>query len=312
MSDTEYYDVLGVSKSASKDEIRKAYKKLARKYHPDVNPDDKEAAEKFKEIQEAYDVLGDPEKREKYDQYGSAYKYAGAGGAGGPEFHWTGGGPGAGPIDLGDIFGEGGFDFRDLFGGGGGRRAQARPRPRKGEDLRTEIIVDFETAAIGGKHDLQYRVAGEPQHISVTIPAGIASGKSIRLAGQGNPGQGGGPPGDLLITVNVAPHPWFKRDGNHILLDLPLTPAEAALGTKVEVPTLQEGRVVLTVPAGTSSGMKLRLKGKGIVDSKTKQRGDQYVAAKIVVPKQLPDAERALYQRLADEHPHDPRAGLWS
>lgn len=306
----DYYQSLGVSKSASQEEIRKAYKKLARKYHPDVKPDDEAAATKFKEIQEAYDVLGDKDKRQKYDQYGSSWKDAGVG-AGGGQHHWAGGGGGGGPVDLDDIFG-GGFDFQDLFGGGRGSRGRAQPRPRKGADLTTEIHVDFDIAALGGKHDLSYRVDGRPQQITITIPAGIESGKQIRLAGQGSPGAAGGPAGDLLITVQVGVHPWFRRDGNNLLLDLPLTAAEAVLGTQVEVPTLEEGPVMLTVPPGTSSSMKLRLKGKGIVDRKTKQIGDQFVVVKIVSPKELTDEERKLYEKLQEAGQENPRTNLWN
>lgn len=310
MPSDDYYQTLGVSKSASQEEIRKAYKKLARKYHPDVKPDDKEASAKFKEISEAYEVLGDAEKRKKYDQFGSAWKHAGAG-AGGGQYHWAGGGGGAGPVDLDDIFG-GGFDFQDIFGGGRSSRGRAQPRPRKGSDLKTEIHVSFETAAIGGKHDLSYRVDGKPEQITVTIPAGMSSGKQIRLAGQGAPGVAGGPAGDLLITVQVGAHPWFRREGNNLLLDLPLTPSEAALGTQIEVPTLEEGPVMLTVPAGTASGMKLRLKEKGVVDPKTKQKGDQFVVVKIVPPRELTDEQRTLYEQLQQTGQENPRKNLWN
>lgn len=309
MPDEDYYQSLGVSKSASQEEIRKAYKKLARKYHPDVKPDDKAAAIKFKEIQEAYDVLGDKEKRQKYDQFGSSWKHAGANAGGGP-YHWAGN-SGGGGVDLDDIFG-GGFDFQDLFGGGRGNRSRAQPRPQKGADLTTEIHVAFDTAARGGKHDLSYRVDGEPQQITVTIPAGIESGKQIRLSGQGSRGAAGGPAGDLLITVLVGAHPWFRRDGNNLLLDLPLTPSEAALGTQVEVPTLSEGPVLLTVPSGTASGMKLRLKEKGIIDRKTKQTGDQFVVVKIIPPKELTDAQRTLYEQLQEAGQENPRTNLWN
>lgn len=303
MSSDDYYQTLGVSRSATQDEIRKAYKKLARQYHPDVKPDDAQAAEKFKQIQEAYDVLGDKEKRDKYDQFGAAWKHAGAG-----AHHWAGD-SGSGPIDMSDLFG-GGFDFQDLFSGGRAR-AQARPRPSKGSDVTLEIQVSFHTAALGGKHDLQFRVDGRLENITVTIPAGIPDGKSIRLAGQGAKGLNGGPNGDLLVTVHVAPHPFFKREGNNLLFDLPLTPSEAALGTKLDVPTLDEGPVTLTVPPGTSSGTKLRLKGKGVISPKTKLRGDQFATVKIVVPQQLTEEAKQHYENLARLDTHNPRANLW-
>lgn len=304
---SDFYQILGVARNATQEEIRKAYKKLARQYHPDTKPGDKEAEEKFKEIQEAYDVLGDKEKRDKYDKFGAAYKYAGAGAEGGP-YNWSGGG-GAGQVDINDLFG-GGFNFHDLFGGG---RAQSRaqPRARKGADLTTEIQVAFETAALGGNHELHYRVDGKPERISVKIPAGLRDGQQIRLAGQGSPGLGGGPPGDLIVTVHVSPHPFFRREGNNLVLDLPLTPSEAALGTKVDVPTLNDGPVTLTVPPGTSSSMKLRLKEKGIIDSRTKQRGDQYLHVKIVVPRELSQDVKQLYEQLSQSDNHNPRANLW-
>lgn len=311
MPSDDYYQTLGVSKTATQDEIRKAYKKLARQYHPDVKPDDAVAAEKFKEIQEAYDVLGDKEKREKYDRFGANWKHAGAQGGPGGQHHWSGGSGGAGPVDIEELFG-GGFDFHDLFGGGRGGRSRTQAPPRKGADLKTAIHVSFETAALGGEHDLHYRVDGSAQQIAVKIPAGIEPGQQIRLAGQGSPGLNGGPAGDLLITVNVGAHPWFQREGNRLLLELPLTPAEAALGIRVEVPTLQEGPVMLTVPPGTSSGMKLRLKGKGLIDRKTKQVGDQFVTIKIVVPKSLSKEESELYDQLQQLDHENPRANLWN
>ncbi|HUG18443.1 MAG TPA: J domain-containing protein [Planctomycetaceae bacterium] len=303
MSSDDYYQTLGVSRSATQAEIRKAYKKLARQYHPDVKPDDAEAAEKFKQIQEAYDVLGDKEKRDKYDQFGTAWKHAGAG-----AHHWAGD-SGSGPIDMSDLFG-GGFNFQDLFSGGRAR-SQARPRPSKGSDVTLEIQVSFHTATLGGKHDLQFRVDGRLENITVTIPAGIPDGKLIRLAGQGAKGLNGGPNGDLLVTVHVAPHPFFKREGNNLFFDLPLTPSEAALGTKIDVPTLDEGPVTLSVPPGTSSGMKLRLKGKGVISPQTKQRGDQFATVKIVVPPALTEESRKLYEQLAQTENHNPRANLW-
>lgn len=307
----DYYKTLGVSREASDDEIRKAYKKLVRQYHPDARPGDKEAAERFKKIQEAYEVLSDPEKREQYDRYGAAFQGAGRGWGGqqGRPFTWTTSGGGAGPIDLNDILG-------DMFGGGGfggfgGAGRQAQPRTRRGEDLQLDIDVPFQVAAEGGSHSLQLRRNGQVERINVKIPPGVETGSVIRLAGQGHPGAGGGPAGDLLLSVNVSPHPWFRREGNNILLDIPITPSEAALGAKVEVPTLAEGKVTVTVPAGTSSGQKLRLRGKGVIDPKTKQRGDQFCVMKIVMHKPVGEPARELYEELARVEPQNPRAGLW-
>ena len=314
MSEKDYYKTLGVSRGASEDEIRKAYRKLARKNHPDVNPDDKDAADRFKKIQEAYAVLGDSEKREQYDRYGAAFE-----GAGGRT--WSSGPGGAGPIDLGDLFG-GQVDLGDLFGGafggrggaasggfrGGTRQATA---PRRGRDLRMEIDVPFQVAAEGGSHALGLQRGSNTERITVKIPAGVETGSVIRLAGQGEPGQDGGPAGDLLLTIRVAPHPWFRREGNNILLEVPITPSEAALGARVDVPTLSEGTVTVTIPPGTSSGMKLRLRGKGVPNRKTKHRGDQFVVVKIVVPKHLDPQARELFEQLQQTVPQSPRAGLW-
>lgn len=312
MSD-DYYKALGVSRGASADEIRKAYKKLARQYHPDANPGDDKAATKFKEIQEAYSVLSDPEQREQYDQFGASFKQAGRGGQ---QFNWGG----AGDVDLNDIlgglfggargFGGGGPGAGGRGGFGGGFGGQARPR--KGEDLRAEIGVPFTVAAEGGNHDLTLRRGDQTERLEIHVPAGVKQGSVIRLAGQGYPGQHGGPAGDLLVTINVHPHPYFRREGNHLVIDVPLTPTEAALGARIDVPTLSEGMVVLTVPPGTSSGARLRLRGKGVPDQRTRQRGDQFVQIKIVVPKPLsPEGEQA-YRQLADAAPLDPRSELWS
>ncbi|MGC1273069.1 MAG: DnaJ C-terminal domain-containing protein, partial [Planctomycetaceae bacterium] len=276
----DFYQVLGVKKDASADEIRKVYRKLSRENHPDVKPDDKPASEKFKKVQEAYAVLGDAEKRAQYDRYGHAFHQAGGGRA--HPWHGAGGGQGgAGPVDLGDLFGEG-IDLSDLFGGfagrggfGGGRRGPGA-RPAKGQDLRTDVTVPFLVAAEGGQHEISLQRAGKTDRITVKIPAGLSDGSTIRLAGEGHPGAAGGPAGDLLPTVHVAPHPYFRRDGNDLSVDVPITPAEAALGAKVEAPTLSEGHVVVTLPPGTNSGRKLRLRGKGIPDRKTGARGDLY------------------------------------
>lgn len=313
MADKDYYKTLGVSRGATEDEIRKAYKKLVRQHHPDRNPNDEQAAETFKNVQEAWDVLGDAEKRAQYDRYGAAFQ--GGRAAGGPQ-GWNPAGGGAGPIDLGDLFG-GSFDLGDLFGGGpqGGfgrssRGAGRPPTPSKGEDARLESTVPFQIAAVGGNHGLQLQRDGETERLNVRIPAGVNDGDVIRLAGQGNPGRHGGPAGDLRLTVRVAAHPWFKREGNNLLLEVPVTPSEAALGARVDVPTLSEGRVTLTIPAGTSGGAKLRLREKGVVDRKSGKPGDQIVVVKIVVPKELDDETRRLYEQLAASQ-SSPRDGAW-
>lgn len=303
MSKRDFYEVLGVSRSASQDEIRKAYKKLARKYHPDVKPADPDAEAKFSEITEAYDVLSDDAKRKNYDQFGHAAR-----GAGGNPFQgYAGGGGGGAQFDLDDILG-GMFGGGNPFGGGG-RRGQ--PRAQRGQDAKAEITVPFTVAVDGGEHSVTLQNGSKSERLTVKIPAGIEEGQSIRLAGQGNPGMGGGPTGDLIVTVHIAAHPWFRREGQNLLVDVPVSPSEAALGGKIEVPTLTEGNVILTVPSGTSSGAKLRLRGKGVKNHKTGDRGDQFVVLKIAVPKDLSDESKTLYEKLAELNPKNPRDGLW-
>lgn len=304
----DYYNVLGVSRSATQEEIRKAFKKIARENHPDVKPDDKAAAERFKAAAEAYDVLGDADTRKKYDQFGANWKHAEKAGQYGGGNPFRSGGPvdvdlrdifgGRGAVDLGDIFGS-------FFGGGGGgvHPGQQAPRPQKGQDIKTSIQIPFQMAATGGSYDLNIN----NQRLTAQIPAGIESGKSIRLSGQGHPGQHGAPNGDLLVTVHVMQHPYFRRDGSNVLVDVPVTITEAALGAKIDVPTLTEGTVTMTLPPGTSSGAKLRLKGKGFMNLKTKQPGDQLAVIKIVVPKEIDERSRELLEELAPLIEDSPR-----
>lgn len=303
----DYYQVLGVSKSASADDIRKAYKKLARENHPDAKPDDAAAAQRFKEVQEAYEVLKDSEKRAKYDQFGhAAFKQSGGRGGG------RSAGPGGGQVDLGDIFG-------DIFGGGGGRGhggfggfgGGRQPQPRKGQDAKTEIQISFNTAALGGTYELSLQKGGQTERLDIKIPAGISHGSAIKLGGQGHPGTGGGQAGDLLVTIKVSSHPYFRREGNNLLVDIPVTPAEAVLGAKIDVPTLSEGQLLMKMPPGTSSGTRLRLPGMGVRDQRTAKNGDQFAVIKIVIPKDVSPEEQALYQQLADLSEKSPRDGLW-
>lgn len=315
----DYYKTLGVSKGASSDEIRKAYRKLARTNHPDAKPNDAGAAERFKKIQDAYDVLNDSEKRKLYDQFGPGFEQMGRGGPGpgGPGAGGFGGfGGSSGPIDLGDLFGRGGIDLGDLFNGsmGGGQatgsRRGRRAAPTRGEDIRATVRVPFTVAVSGGTVDVHIDRGGNGETLGVKIPAGVQEGQVIRLSGQGNPGMRSGDNGDLLMRIEIEPHAYFRREGSNILLDVPVTPSEAALGAKVEVPTLSEGSVVVKIPAGTSTGTKLRLRGKGVTDNQTKQPGDQFVVVKIVMPKSLPEKAKELYEQLAGlETP--VRDGLW-
>jgi curved DNA-binding protein len=310
MSKRDYYEVLGVSRTASKDEIRKAYKKLARKYHPDVKPPDPDAEKKFSEITEAYDVLSDDEKRKNFDQFGHSFRGS-SGPAGGNPFQGFGGGGGGASFDIEDLLGGmfGGGRGGSPFGGGGGRRSQ--PRVQKGSDVKAEITVPFTTAVEGGEYSLTVQQGAKNERLSVKIPAGIDEGQSIRLAGQGNPGSGGGNPGDLLVTIHIAAHPWFRRDGFNLVVDVPVTPSEAALGAKIDVPTLSEGLLVLSVPPGTSSGAKLRLRGKGVRNPKTGDPGDQFAVLKIVLPKELSEEARVLYRQIAELPSVPPRDELW-
>lgn len=311
MSKRDFYEVLGVSQSASQDEIRKAYKKLARKFHPDVKPADPDAEAKFSEITEAYDVLSDAEKRRNFDQFGHGFRGASGGPGGGNPFQGFGGGGASFDLEdlLGGAFGSGGRGGNPFQGFGGGRRGQLRPQ--KGSDAKAEITVPFTVAVEGGEHSLSVQHGSTNERLTVKIPAGIDDGQTIRLSGQGSPGSGGGSAGDLLITIRISPHPWFRRDGHNLLIDVPLSPSEAALGAKIDVPTLTEGEVVLSVPPGTSSGAKLRLRGKGVRNPKTGDRGDQFVVLKIVLPKDITEEARALYQQLAELPSTDPREDLW-
>lgn len=308
----DYYQILGVSREATQDEIKRAYRKLARKYHPDVSKE-KNAEEKFKEVNEAYEVLKDPEKRKAYDQLGSQWQQ-GAGGFQPPpgweeQFGFKGGG-----------YTEGGFgDFSEffdaLFGGGRthGRRGGFRMR---GEDLHAQVSIDLEDAFHGTTQTLTLnvpqvdpasgRLVDKHKRLQVRIPKGIQEGQKIRLSGQGAPGMGGGPAGDLYLEVHFKPHRWFRLEGKNLHLDLPITPWEAALGAKVAVPTL-EGKVELKIPPGSQTDKKLRLKGKGLAGNPP---GDQYVILKIHTPPADTDEKKRLYEQMATVMPMNPRQGM--
>jgi DnaJ-class molecular chaperone len=301
----DLYEVLGVKRDASEEEIKKAYRKLARQYHPDRNPGDKQAETRFKEVQGAYDILGDKAKREQYDRFGFAgpgpgpggFGGAGGHGGGGRTFHWEGGVPfgGAGGIDLESIlrqFGGGGMgqDVEEVFGPRTRGRAR-RPRPAETE---SEITIPFDTAALGGSVSLNI----DGREVAVKVPAGVVEGKKLRLAGQAPDG------GDLLVKLRIAPHPYFRREGSNLILDVPLTITEAALGTKVDVPTLNGTRLSVKVPPGTSSGARLRLRGKGIAG------GDQYIEIKIVAPAPADERSRELLEEFARRNPQNPRAHM--
>jgi molecular chaperone DnaJ len=395
-SKKDYYEILGVKKSASTDDIRKAFRKLARKYHPDVNPGDKTAEEKFKTLSEANDVLSDPKKRKIYDQVGfysdnidpaTAEAYARAGGAGG----FPGGQPNSegthgtqfdfGGFDFSDLFeggrskGSGSNSFRDIFSGifGGGQGAATQAGPEPGSDLEYQVNVPFWTAIRGGVMRLNIsrrdacgnchgqgfleaagkcpqcggsgqitqtggrmkfnvtcpRCHGTGRNISpcpvchgegtveraepleVRIKAGTRDGQRIRIPGKGNAGVRGGPAGDLYVIIRAGEHPVYRRDGDDIYLTVPVTATEAALGAKIEVPTI-DGRAQLKIPPGTQSGQKLRLREKG-VPSATKDdvRGDEIVEINVTVPMPRDEKTKELLRELAKLNPEDPRAELW-
>jgi DnaJ-class molecular chaperone len=327
----DYYKTLGVSRNATQAEIQKAYRDLAKKYHPDMNPDDPSATKKFQEIQAAFDVLSNPEKREMYNQYGESFQTAGAGGPrpgpGGAQWQWQGapGGQGfQGEFSAEDIlrqfmggrYGEESPDeggFGDIFSrfsrGKGGRGKGARGGRQRGADVVSELSIPFNTAITGGQVQFTLqRVEGYPETITVTIPPGIEDGKKIRLRGQGQPAPGKGTPGDLLLTIRVAPHPYFSRRGKSLYVRLPVTLAEAALGAKVDVPTPQ-GTVSLSIPPGSSCGTKLRIKGHGVA-TKNAEPGDLFAELQIVLPKGLSDADRELIRQLEQRHPMHPRQDL--
>ncbi len=325
----DFYQTLEVPRGASKDEIQKAYRRLARKYHPDMNPDDPKAKEKFQKVQAAYDVLGNEEKRKQYDQFGHAFEQMDQGGPEGG-FRWTGKGSGVeGDFDLNDLFGMfgaggrgrsssdpfgggGGHPFADMFGFGGGSAAGGRTRrsaPTKGRNIEQEITVPFTTAVDGGEIQISLQhPAGQTQNLTVKIPRGIEEGRKIRLRGKGEPSPAGGAPGDLLLTVHVAPHPHFRRKGKNLHLSVPVTLLEAALGAKIDVPT-PKGTVSLTVPEGSSSGTKLRIKGCGIPGSDGKN-GDLFAELQVALPSKWTKEDKRRLEQMETKMPSTGRENI--
>ena len=321
MAARDPYTVLGVSKSAKADDIKKAFRRLAKKYHPDQNKDDPKAKEKFAEANQAYEILGEEAKRNKFDRGeidaegkprgfegfpGSGGFRPGSAGTGGQNWEFEFGGPGgfrqkAGGFDASDIFSE-------LFGGGkaagGGARARHAPH-QQGEDLQASLSVTLDEAVRGATKRVAMPTG---KTLDVTIPAGIEDGKQVRLKGQGNPSPSGGPPGDAIVTVKIAAHPLFRVDGRDVRVDLPLTLYEAVLGGAVEVPTLT-GRIELNVPANTSGGRTLRLRGKGLPAAGTQAAGDLLVTMKIVLPEGADAELEALMRQWKEKKPYNPRQG---
>ena len=385
----EYYETLSLKRGASDDEIRKAYRRLARKHHPDLNPGDKAAEDRFKDVQEAYDILSDPKKRQMYDQFGfyseSGFPNSG-GGAQGPGagfgfggFDFTdmftnaGGGarPGARPEDFGH---EGGGKFSDIFSQFFGGNRKTQKQAEKGADLEYTLSIDFWRSMKGTQAKLNItrqeqclacrgsghaggnnvvcpgcngsgtvtqqagamkfnlscprcdgtgrlrnvchnchgdgRVASQ-EPVDVRIPAGVQNGDRLRVAGKGNAGTMGAPAGDLYITVRVEPHAFFEREGDDIKIEVPVTVWEAALGTKIEVPTI-DGRALLKIPQGTQNGQKFRLREKGVNNARKGKRGDQIIAVSVQAPKAQDERTREILRELAQLHEEDPRAELWA
>ncbi len=311
----DFYKILGVSRNASAKEIQKAYRDLARKYHPDMNPDDKSAKEKFQRVQRAFDVLNNAEKRELYDRYGSSFESMGGGGPGG--FHGFGGPGGFQEVDFSQLFGQRGGDPSGAFGGfedilrqfSGGQAGPRKRRARRGRDLQHQLTVPFHTAVMGGEARLNVnRRGGKTETIAVKIPAGIEDGRKIRIRGQGEPGQTGGDAGDILITVSVAPHPHFRRRGLNLEVTLPVTLAEAALGATVDVPTPQ-GTIALKIPAGTSGGKRFRIKSHGVKNAAGEQ-GDLFAEIRIVLPPTMDDESKRLIDKFQQRNPLNPRTDL--
>jgi molecular chaperone DnaJ len=365
----DYYEILGLSRNASDTEVKKAFRKLARKYHPDINPGDKTAEQKFKEINEAYEVLSDPKKRKQYDQFGHAAFDQGFTPGGGPQggYGFEGfGGQGA------EYFSQGGFE--DVFGSIFGERA-ARPRgPQKGDDVSYAVEIDLEDAIYGRtmQVDLQREAAcatcggsgaqpgsarttcatcrgtgsvtrgsgfmhlsqvcpvcrGEgtvnpnpcrvcsgtgtvqrSERINVKIPPGVDNGSRVRVAGMGGAGHKGGPPGDVYIVTRIRPHGYFERKGDNLYSEAPVTFSEAALGAKIEIPTV-DGIVNLTLPVGVQTGQQLKLKGKGVPHLKGGGTGDHYVTVKVVTPSSLGEQEKEILRELERLHPQKPRAEI--
>jgi curved DNA-binding protein len=319
----DYYATLGVPRTASDQDIKKSFRKLAREFHPDVAKDKKTAEEKFKEINEAYEVLSDPDKRKKYDQYGSTWK---EGGGYQPPPDWQGARSAGGAQSQEFHFGGTGFSdfFEQLFGRGGGggfgfggrdfeAAESAQPRgPARGYDIEGDILVTLDEAMRGSVRSISLeRVnpkTGQPeaQTFKVRVPVGVKEGQTIRIPGKGGDGANGGTSGDLFLHVRYAAHPDFRARGSDLHCDLDLAPWEAVLGTTVSVPTL-ESPVKVRIPAGTNNGCQLRVRGRGLPRGRDGERGDLYVVVNVQLPPQLSDEERELWEKLGRVSRFNPR-----
>lgn len=306
-----HYDTLGVKKDATAEEIKKAFRKAARKHHPDAGGDE----EQFKSINEAYEVLSDKDKRKQYDEYGQVFGaqgpppgYGQGGGFGGGRpgggYQYTTGGPGGGytQVDFGDMGGAGGFDigsiFGSMFGGRGGGGFGGAAGPVKGQDLQVDLTVSFEQAFHGTQISVQDASGKE---VTVNVPAGARDGGKLRFRGKGSASPSGGPAGDLYVITHIGPHPYYSRDGADVMLTLPITVAEASLGTTVTIPVPDGTKAKLKIPAGTQSGKVFRMKGKGAAKLKGDGHGDLKVRVEVEVPKHLTDRQRELLEQFAAE-----------
>ncbi|WP_163336662.1 DnaJ C-terminal domain-containing protein [Desulfopila sp. IMCC35008] len=308
----DYYETLGVAKSATSDEIKKAYRKLALKYHPDKNKGDKAAEEKFKKVSEAYAVLSDAEKKKQYDTYGST------------DFHQRysqedifrnfdlndilkqfGFGMGGGQRSSGFMNGMGGGQqFNSFFGQGGGMGGGCGGggchQPEKGQDMTYQITITLDDVLNGSERNISLRKNGQAQQVSVKVPKGIEKGKKLRLKGKGGASRNGGPAGDLYLKVDIAPHPDFERDGDDLIVTRLINYSEACLGAKVEVETLEKKKFAVKVPSGSVNGSKLRIRGYGLPVGPIGERGDLYVKLAVKVPEELSDDQRELVEKLKD------------
>lgn len=312
-----YYKILGVDRNASEKDIKRAYRRLARQFHPDVNPGDERAEERFKEINEAHEVLSNPEKRSKYDRLGASWQQWQRMGHDPSQFNWSqwfAGAPGGTRVewsgDLGDIFGGAGADifsdfFRTIFGGAGGTghartaedvfRHTGSRRTSRGQNIEARVEITLEEALHGATRVLER----DGRRIRVKVPPGAQSGSKVRIAGRGGPGYGGSPPGDLYLNITVKPHPVFKREGDNLRCRVDVGLYTAVLGGQVRIKTLN-GDVLLRIPAGTSSGKTFRLRGKGVPNPRNpRQRGDLLVTVQIRVPQRLSNREQELFMELA-------------
>lgn len=307
MGKMDPYSILGVNRAASEDDIKKAYRKLARQFHPDVNKNSKASEAKFKELSEAYDILSDAEKRRLYDRFGhdglnssfGSYRPSGTGGAfGGTGYRFN----------FGNSSNSGIFEdiFSDFFRNQSGRSNRSYG-PARGRDLEYELTIEFQQAYEG----VHAFVTVMEKRIEVHVPAGVDTGSRIRVAGQGSRGSRGGPSGDLYLDLTVKPHEFFRREGSHIYLAVPIAFSEAILGARVEVPG-PDGRLALKIPPGTQPGTSFRFKGKGFPSVKDRIRGDFFVTANVLIPGNVDSVSEKLVREFQTRNPSNPRDGLWN